>query len=410
MNTHIVTEPSALMRRIARDALKGRWKEMFLGIAIYTILTGYVKSILDMLFPFYRTVDYFGQQLMVNTSFVGSLYQVVLTGAFAYGLALFMLTFFRTRRIDNKLLFEGFSMIVKTILLQIVMTVFIFLWSLLFVIPGIIAALRYSMAFYILADHPEYSITQCINESKARMRGNCGKYFLMMLSFIGWAIVSSLASELIAAPLTTATGVSIGSIVGYFIALVPSIFLAVYVKTTETVFYELLTQNLVVMVPDQHVQDQGVKPDNMVNANYEVHEETAPKADPFTAAAGAAGVADSVMDKAADVFSDVTDKVADIQDKVDDKVADIIPDEISDKVDELAQKDETLAKGAPDVETQVYTAEETEKEEPKAEGPTEEFVVDPQDVITPEDVEDAVEEIIDEIDAFGGPKDEKDEL
>ena len=58
----------------------------------------------------------------------------------------------------------------------------------------------------------------------------------------------------------------------------------------------------------------------------------------------------------------------------------------------------------------MYTAEEPEKEEPKAEEPTEEFVVDPQDVITPEDVEDAVEEIIDEIDAFGGPKDEKDEL
>ena len=412
MNTHIVTEPAALMRRIARDALKGRWKEMFIALTIYTILTGYVKSILDMIFPYYRTVEYLGQQLQINTSFVGYLYEVILTGAFAYGLALFMLTFFRTRKTDNKLLFEGFSMIVKTVLLQVVMSVFIFLWSLLFVIPGIIAAIRYSMAFYILADHPEYSISQCINESKARMRGNCGKYFLMMLSFIGWAIVASIASELIAAPFISTTGVSIGMLVGYFIAMVPSIFLSVYVKTTETVFYELLTQNLVVMVPDQHVRDQGVKPDNMVNANYEVHEETAPKADPFSAAAGMAGAAadkvrdtmddivpdkvqdtvSDVADKVADVVSDVTDKAGEVQEMAEDKIGDFIPDSVMDKVDDMAQKDETPAQGAPDVEQQVY--EHKDEEEQKTEEPK----------------EDKIEGFKDEIDAFGAPKDEKDDI
>ena len=163
MNNHIVTEPTGLMKKIALEALKGHWKEMSIGIGIYTILTGYVKALLDMLFPNYQVMELYGQQVQYNTTFVGNIYEVLLTGAFMYGLALFMLTFFRTKKTDNKLLFEGFSMLGKTILLQIVTTIFIFLWSLLLIVPGIIAAIRYSMAFYILADHPEYTVTQCIN-------------------------------------------------------------------------------------------------------------------------------------------------------------------------------------------------------------------------------------------------------
>ncbi len=363
MNNHIVTEPTGLMKKIALESLKGRWKEMFIGLGIYTILTGYVSALLNMLFPSYRVVELYGQQLQYNTTFVGSIYEVLLTGAFMYGLALFMLTFFRAKRIDNKLLFEGFSMLGKTILLQIVITVFIFLWSLLFIIPGIIAAIRYSMAFYILADHPEYSVTQCINESKARMRGNCGKYFIMILSFIGWAFLASFAQEFILAPFSGA-----GLILGNIIGIIPMVFLYVYVKTTETVFYELLTQNLVVMVPDQHVQDQGVNPGNMVNANYEIHEETAapkeePKADSFM------DKVSDIADNAADVVSDATDKLAEVQETVGDKIDDFVPDTLEDKIDDIIPDDAKVAEGAPDVPVQVYEAkaEDIATETPAAE-------------------------------------------
>ena len=57
MNNHIVTEPTGLMKKIALEALKGHWKEMFIGIGIYTILTGYVKALLDMLFPNYQVME-----------------------------------------------------------------------------------------------------------------------------------------------------------------------------------------------------------------------------------------------------------------------------------------------------------------------------------------------------------------
>ena len=309
-----------------------------------------------------------------------------------------MLTFFRTKRTDNKLLFEGFSMLGKTILLQIVTTVFIFLWSLLFVIPGIIAAIRYSMAFYILADHPEYTVSQCINESKARMRGNCGKYFVLLLSFIGWAILASLAQELILAPF----GTSASSLFGSLIGLVPGVFLSVYVKTSETVFYELLTKNLIVMVPDQHVRDNGVDPGNMVNANYEIHEETenAKTGSTEDAVKTAATAADGFMDKVSDTYddmsdtvSDVTDKIADLQEKAADKIDDIIPDALEDKVDDLSVSAENTAQGAPDVPVQVYDEGEISSAEPEADAEEVTEVMEAAAEEITEAVEPAAEEV-----------------
>ena len=268
-NVHIIAEPVGLMRKIARDALRGHWKEVFVGVLIYAVLTDYIAGILNMIFPSYREIELYGQTLTINQSFVGSLYTTILVGAFTYGMTLFLLTFFRTKKTNNALIFEGFSMPVKTIGLQIVITIRIFLWTLLFIIPGIIAAFRYSMAYYILADHPDYTITQCIEESKARMMGNKGTLFTLYLSFIGWSILASIAGEGLASIFGTGT---VGNILGIIVGSIPNVFLGVYVKTSETVFYELLTGNLVVMTPDQQVRDQGVRPENMVNADYHVNE------------------------------------------------------------------------------------------------------------------------------------------
>lgn len=70
--------------------------------------------------------------------------------------------------------------------------IFIFLWSLLLIIPGIIAAYRYSMAFYILNDNPKMGAMDALRESKKMMVGYKGKLFFLSLSFIGWTILSVL--------------------------------------------------------------------------------------------------------------------------------------------------------------------------------------------------------------------------
>lgn len=80
----------------------------------------------------------------------------------------------------------------KLIGLSIVTGILVFLWTLLLVIPGIIKSFSYSQAYYLLKDHPEYTILEAITESRKRMDGYKWKYFLLNLSFIGWAILCLL--------------------------------------------------------------------------------------------------------------------------------------------------------------------------------------------------------------------------
>jgi len=68
---------------------------------------------------------------------------------------------------------------------------YIFLWSLLFVIPGIIASYSYAMTGYILAEHPELTASEAIERSKEMMSGNRLRLFCLQFSFIGWGILCS---------------------------------------------------------------------------------------------------------------------------------------------------------------------------------------------------------------------------
>ena len=70
------------------------------------------------------------------------------------------------------------------------MNLFITLWSLLFVIPGIIAAFAYSQTIYIMLDNPQISPLEAIAASKQLMRGHKFEYFTLQLSFLGWACLS----------------------------------------------------------------------------------------------------------------------------------------------------------------------------------------------------------------------------
>ena len=67
--------------------------------------------------------------------------------------------------------------------------VYVFLWALLFVIPGIIATYSYAMTSYILAENPELTASEAIDMSKEMMEGNRFRLFCLHMSFIGWAIL-----------------------------------------------------------------------------------------------------------------------------------------------------------------------------------------------------------------------------
>lgn len=87
-------------------------------------------------------------------------------------------------------MFSSVRYIWKAVLLTIVMFVLELLWSLLLIIPGIIASYRYSQAVLILVENPEKGIFQCIHESSEMMKGHKWEYFVLELSFLLWYLMA----------------------------------------------------------------------------------------------------------------------------------------------------------------------------------------------------------------------------
>lgn len=120
---------------------------------------------------------------------------LIFAGCFMLGyIGVFMGIARGKEEIDVSGLFDGFKgeKFTKSLVLYIVETLYILLWCLLLVIPGIVKSYSYAMSFYIMNDHPEYTATQCLDESRRIMNGHKLDLFCLHLSFIGWIIVGTL--------------------------------------------------------------------------------------------------------------------------------------------------------------------------------------------------------------------------
>lgn len=84
---------------------------------------------------------------------------------------------------------NNYKNIIKTMFFRDLFTV---LWTLLFIIPGIVKSYEYQMIPYLLADNPQMTKEQAFEESKRMMQGQKWKAFVLDLSFIGWNILSAL--------------------------------------------------------------------------------------------------------------------------------------------------------------------------------------------------------------------------
>lgn len=272
MDNRIVIEPSAKIREIARRSLEGNWKQVFVGVFIYFIMLSGISSVLGYFFTTVRYIQlYTGHYLPVEINYASGVYEFLVSGPLMCGLAMFLLTYFRTKKTDYRLNFEGFSMFGKAFVLFLLFSVKIFLWSLLFGIPGIIAAYRYSQCFYLRVDHPDWTATECINESKRLMRGNKAKLFCLQLSFIGWYFLAGFVVGII-------TYFDISGILGtiiLIIANIPVVIVDVYCNTAQTAFYEIVTGNLVVVNPERIYNA-----DYNYNYNANVHETKQEPAEP----------------------------------------------------------------------------------------------------------------------------------
>ncbi len=122
---------------------------------------------------------------------------IILSGVLAFGFMAAYLTLVRTKSTSFETLFSGFSNFGTTCVVGILQTIFLTLWSLLFIIPGIVKIYSYSMTYYVLHDNPNLSASEAITESRRMMNGYKGKLFCLDLSFIGWFLLSALTLGLL---------------------------------------------------------------------------------------------------------------------------------------------------------------------------------------------------------------------
>ena len=112
----------------------------------------------------------------------------------AAGDAFYCMDIRRRERSEYAVLFDGFSFTGKIIALNIVINLFVFLWSMLFVFPGFIAHYRYSFALYNLYENPDMDIMEALNLSKRQTQGYKMELFKLDLSYMGWILLSMLPS------------------------------------------------------------------------------------------------------------------------------------------------------------------------------------------------------------------------
>lgn len=152
---------NVILLRSARESLNGRWGLPILTFFIYSLLLGVAGS-------------------LKNTGFIFSL---ILSGPFALGAATFSLNLARGNEVRLGQIFQGFERFSTALGAYLLIILLVCLWTLLLVVPGIIAALSYAMTFYILADDPTVDARMALLKSKLMMDGYKLKLFYLCLRF-----------------------------------------------------------------------------------------------------------------------------------------------------------------------------------------------------------------------------------
>ncbi len=193
--TERLTANEHLMAK-AREHLTGKWGFGALVTLLYILVSGVPSGIPK----------------------IGGLIGLIINGPISLGLAILFLSLVRSGEAKLDQIFEGFSRFKVALVTYLLMVLYIVLWSLLLIVPGIIAALSYAMTFFILADEKDVTASDALAKSKRIMDGHKWKLFYLGCRFIGWALLCVLT-------------LGIG-----FLWLFP------YMYTSMTLFYEDIKQ------------------------------------------------------------------------------------------------------------------------------------------------------------------------
>ena len=237
---------AADFRAIARNALKGKWP--------VAVLTGFLASLMGALIfsngggssgnsgdsnsvnispadvRQWITLIYIALVVLV----IWVLVCLVISGAGKFGYAIFNLKLVDGEAVKVSDLFSQFHRLGDGFLMNLLMGIYTFLWSLLFVIPGIVKALSYAMTPYILYEHPEYTVNEAITRSRELMDGNKFALFCLNFSFIGWSLLIGLSGA------AALWGVLLGQFWTFaFVAVcvIAELFLGAYMEAAQAAFY-----------------------------------------------------------------------------------------------------------------------------------------------------------------------------
>ena len=169
MMTLSQTENKVLMAN-ARDSLRGFWGLAIGALVIYVL----VFCVLGC-FPV-----------------IGTIATYVIVGPMTVGGVRFTLAVSRKGKPEIGQLFSGFDRFGTHLAAYLLQTIFVALWTLLLIIPGIIAALSYSMTYFIIAEDSSISASDAITKSKKMMKGNKWKLSCLGFRFIGWFLLAML--------------------------------------------------------------------------------------------------------------------------------------------------------------------------------------------------------------------------
>lgn len=189
-------------RLLARLRLKGQWGTAILVSLVAGLLSGDLLSFNFNIIDGYTSIfgaegflaDYASSLASIPAPiYVGLLLaSLLLAGIVRLGRCSYYIQLVRGGRPGFDTLFSMATFWGKAVLLNLYISLLTLLWSLLFVIPGIVAAYRYSLAFYILADDPSKGVMECVADSKMLMHGHKWRLFCLDFSFIGWRLLCVL--------------------------------------------------------------------------------------------------------------------------------------------------------------------------------------------------------------------------
>ncbi|MDD6308854.1 MAG: DUF975 family protein [Clostridia bacterium] len=160
------------LKSMAKAAIKGKIGILFIISLIISVVSGLAALVLG----FIPVVGPIASVVIVSPAFALSMVRVYLNVA-------------NGNKPEAKDAFCGFDDFWSAFKVCFLVGLFTFLWSLLFIIPGIIKSYSYRMAMYVLAENKGKSALACINESKEITKGYKADLFVLDLSFIGWSLL-----------------------------------------------------------------------------------------------------------------------------------------------------------------------------------------------------------------------------